>query len=64
MDSGFGNNVGVKAVAEINGVDVIALQVRVPIRPIQRSNIGQPENNRKRRRNTVDEITNIIVKKT
>ena len=30
MDSGFGNDVGVEAVAKINGVDVIAFKVRVP----------------------------------
>lgn len=30
VDSSFGNNVGVEAVAEIDGINVIAFQVRVP----------------------------------
>jgi len=30
VDSSFGNDVGVEAVAKIDGVDVIAFKVRVP----------------------------------
>lgn len=30
MDGGFGDDVGVETVAEVDGVDVVALEVRVP----------------------------------
>lgn len=30
MDGGFGDDVGVEAVAEVDGVDVIAFKIRVP----------------------------------
>lgn len=67
MDSGFGNDVGVEAVAKINGVDVIAFKVRVPklnqdvsVRTTteRRSLIGS------RGGWQLDMCTNIMVKKT
>jgi len=30
MDGGFGENVSVQSVTQVDGVDVIALQIRVP----------------------------------
>lgn len=33
MDGSLGDNVGVESVAEVDGVDVVAFQVRVPVPP-------------------------------